>query len=90
MENLEDQRDVVTHNIWEVEWQKNLVDMAMQRIKKRVHPKQFQLFDMYVVKEWSVKDIQKAVKVSRTQVYLAKLRISRLIRKEVARLERES
>ena len=76
-------------SIWQEEWEKNLVDNAMRRIKTRVRPKQYQIFDMYVVKELSPSHVMQALNVSRAQVYLAKHRVSALIKKEVDRLEAE-
>lgn len=75
--------------MWEVEWQRNLMDVAIERVKKRVEPRQYQLFDLVALQHWPTQRVVSAMKVSATQVYLAKHRISRLIRKEVRLLERE-
>jgi RNA polymerase sigma factor (sigma-70 family) len=74
---------------WEHEWQAHLLKVAIQRIKQRVREEQYQLFDLYVTREWPIPRICQTLGVSKTQVYLAKLRITRLLRKEVARLEKE-
>ena len=58
----------------------------MEKVKKKVKARQFQIFDFYVNKEWSVSEVCKTLDVSATQVYLAKHRITKLIRKEVDRL----
>ncbi len=73
---------------WESEWQKNLLKAALQREKRQVREEQYQLFDLYVVREWPVKRITETLGVSATRVYLAKHRITRLIQKEVRRLEK--
>ncbi|MHB8520063.1 MAG: RNA polymerase sigma factor [Limisphaerales bacterium] len=72
---------------WDEEWRKNLVDAAVQRVKCRVDPQHYQLFDLYVVKELPVRKICKLFQVSAGRVYLVKHRINRLIRKEIQRLE---
>ena len=40
-----------------------------------------------MLKQWPVKDVKKTLGVSAMQVYLAKHRISALIRKEIQKLE---
>jgi RNA polymerase sigma-70 factor (ECF subfamily) len=74
---------------WNTEWQKNLVDVAIERLKRQVPDRQFQIFDLYVLKEWSVADVKRMLHVSAAQVYLAKHRFSLLLRKEIKRLEAE-
>lgn len=72
---------------WEEEWEKNVMDAAIGRVKRTVDAEQFQLFDFYVLKQWPVLKVSRAFGVSAGQVYLAKHRISKLIRKEVQQLE---
>jgi RNA polymerase sigma-70 factor (ECF subfamily) len=74
---------------WDEEWQRNLVDAAIQRVKARVTPRQYQIFDLYVVKEWPVREVARTLHVNAAQVYLAKHRVSRLVREEVRRLEKK-
>lgn len=74
---------------WDREWQTHLLKAAIQRVKQRVSEEQYQLFDLYVTREWEIPRICQTLGVSRAQVYLAKLRITRLLQKEVARLEKE-
>ena len=74
---------------WDHEWRSHLLQTAKQRVKSQVKEEQYQLFDLYVVKEWPVKRIRQTLEVSATQVYLAKHRVTRLLEKEVRRLEKE-
>ncbi|PWU11118.1 MAG: RNA polymerase subunit sigma [Verrucomicrobia bacterium] len=74
---------------WEREWHAHLLKAATQCVKQRVKEEQYQLFDLYVVKHWPVSRIRQTLGVSATQVYLAKHRITRLLQKEVRRLEKE-
>jgi len=73
--------------LWEAEWRRNLTDAALQRIKKKVSPRQYQIFDCYVVKQWPARKVTRALGTSYTQVYLAKHRISRLLKTEIQQLE---
>lgn len=68
---------------WDSEWEKNLIGVAIERVKKRVDPKQYQLFDLYVIKEWPVAKIIQTLKVNRGQIYLAKHRIHPVLKKEI-------
>ena len=73
--------------VWDEEWHKNLVDVAMENVKRQVTARQYQLFDLYVVKQWAVRDITRTLHVTAAQVYLAKHRIARLIQAEFKKLE---
>ena len=75
--------------IWEQEWEKNLVDLAIQRVKKEVKPRQYQIFDLYVVKHWPIAKVTSTLKVNASQVYLAKHRVGSLIKKQVSKLQKE-
>jgi len=72
---------------WEEEWQKNLLRAATEKVKNKVSPKQFQMFELYVLREWPVRKVAATLGVSAAQVYLAKHRIAGLLKKEVKRLE---
>jgi RNA polymerase sigma-70 factor (ECF subfamily) len=74
---------------WDEEWEKNLMEAAIERIKKQVDPTQYQIFDLCVFKDWPVVKIARALKINPGKVYLAKHRIGRLIKKEVAHLQRK-
>ncbi len=74
--------------LWEREWQQNLSEIALDRVKKKVSPKQFQIFDAYVVKGWEVQQVREQLGVSQTQVYLAKHRVSALLKKEIEALQK--
>jgi RNA polymerase sigma factor (sigma-70 family) len=73
---------------WDEEWHRNLLQAATERVKKKVSAKQYQIFDCYVLKEWPVQKVAKELRVSVAQVYLAKHRLSSLLKKEVKRVER--
>jgi RNA polymerase sigma-70 factor (ECF subfamily) len=72
---------------WEEQWQKGLLDAATERVKNRVSPKQYQMFELYVLREWPVRKVAQTLDVSVAQVYLAKHRIGALLKKEVKRLD---
>ena len=78
----------VVNEVWDEEWAKNLADAAIERVKKRVGAKQFQMFDLYVLKEWPVREVAKTLKANVAQVYLAKHRVTALIKQEAEKLRK--
>jgi RNA polymerase sigma-70 factor (ECF subfamily) len=83
VERIPDPNAVDLAEVWEEEWQKNLMSVALERVKRQVSPRQFQIFDLYVQRGWSPRDVAKTLRISVAQVYLAKHRVSLLLRKEV-------
>jgi RNA polymerase sigma factor (sigma-70 family) len=78
----------VVGEVWEEEWAKNLADAAIERVKQRVGAKQFQMFDLYVLKEWPVREVAKTLHAHIAQVYLAKHRVTGLIKQETDKLRK--
>ena len=74
-------------SVWENEWRVNLMKVALENVKRRVREEHYQMFDFYVVKQWPVARVARTLGVSAGQVYLAKFRLSALIKKEIRRLE---
>ena len=56
------------------------------RVKRAVDPKQFQIFDLYVLKNWPARKVASTLRVSLGRVYLAKHRIGAMIKKEIKHL----
>ena len=73
--------------LWEEEWKKGLLDAALERVRRKVPPKQFQVFDLCAIQQVSPQRITSALGVSLGQVYLIKHRVGRMVRKELKRLE---
>ena len=74
---------------WDQEWRKNLMDVAIGRVKQTANPRQYEIFHLHVVKKLSAGEVAKALNVNAAQIYLAKHRITALVKKEVRRLEKE-
>ena len=72
---------------WETEWRANMMKVALENVKNQVKEEHYQMFDFYVLRQWAAGDVAKTLGVSVGQVYLAKFRLSALIKKEVRRLE---
>lgn len=74
---------------WDAEWRQTLLDAATERVKRQVDPKQYQIFDCYVVKQWPALKVARELGVNVGQVYLAKHRVSSLMRVQLAQLEKD-
>ena len=73
--------------IWNTEWQTHIFDAAIARVKPRVNAKQYQIFDLYVIKKWPVGKVAHTLGIGRGRVYLARHRIGGMIKKEIKHLE---
>ena len=73
---------------WDQDWQRNLLEAAIVRVKKKVNAKQYQMFNLYVMMQWPMDQVKKTLGVSAAQVYMAKMRIGRMIKREVRALEK--
>jgi RNA polymerase sigma-70 factor (ECF subfamily) len=69
--------------LWDEEWERTIMEAAMQRVKARSDSKQYQIFDLCVRKKWAVSKVAKDLNISPARVYLAKHRIGNLIKREV-------
>jgi len=72
--------------IWEDEWEKNLVDAALERIKATVRPEHYQIFYLHGIQNMPARDIGRLVGASAAKVYVVHHRIARLVKREVERL----
>lgn len=73
--------------LWDTEWEKNLLEAAITKVKRRLDPQKYQIFDFCVNKEWTPKKIAEAFSIPITQVYLAKHRVTEMIKEEVKKMQ---
>ncbi len=76
-------------DLWDEEWKKNLIDAAMERVKRKVAPEHYQIFYLHGVKGMPARHISELFGVSMTKVYVVRHRIGRLVKREVRTLERK-
>jgi RNA polymerase sigma factor (sigma-70 family) len=75
--------------IWETEWRENLIHTALGRIRAKVNPKHYQVFQLYALQHRPLAEIRSFLGVSAATVYLAKHRVGKLLKIELRRLEQE-
>ena len=58
-----------------------------KEVKRQVKAKQFQIYDLHVLQGWEVKRVAATLKISAAQVYLAKQRVGRMMKKAIQAIE---
>lgn len=86
-ERVPDPHGCELESIWQDEWQKNLMDVALERTKRRVKARQYQIYYLYGVKGLSAAQVAHSLGVNTAQVHLAKHRVGALLKKELQALE---
>jgi len=89
IERLPDPLSQNLDELWNAEWEKNLLEAAITKVKRRLDPLKSQIFDFYVNKGWPPGKVAETFGVPVDQVYLIKHRVTDLVKDEVKRLEKE-
>jgi DNA-directed RNA polymerase specialized sigma24 family protein len=69
------------------EWRKNIVDVAIERIRRKVRAEHYQIFHLHAIKGLTVGDVAKLTGASLPKVYVTYHRVAKLVKTEVRRLE---
>lgn len=69
--------------VWEEEWRQNRLQLAVERVKQNVSPGQWQMFDLTVLQQWPTERVCALLGVNRAQLYMAKLRVGRLLKAQL-------
>lgn len=83
VENIADTESQSFDDMWDREWQRNVMVAALERVKMNVSPKQFQIFDYHVIHGMKPMEVRRKLGVSVAQVYIAKHRVGKLLKKEI-------
>jgi len=75
--------------IWDQEWEKHLLQAALAKIKRQVHPQHYEIYHLHVILDRPVREVARSLGVSAARVYLARHRVGRLLKKELLRLAQE-
>jgi RNA polymerase sigma factor (sigma-70 family) len=89
IEKIADENNPDWVAVWEADWKKTVLDAAIARVKLRLDPQKFQIFDFYVNREWPPEKVALIFNVTVNQVYLVKNRVTEMLRDEFQRLEQE-
>ena len=76
-------------NIWETQWQKHVMAMAMTELKAKVQPETYVAFEMYAVQNRPVHEVAEFLNLSVSSVYTAKSRCIAALKEIIAKLEEQ-
>jgi len=76
--------------LWDKEWEQNLLDAAIERVKRRVEPRDFQVFQLSALKGWSGLKVSRNMKVSLAQVYTIRHRVSKELKGALLQLSKSA
>lgn len=76
--------------VWQREWEENLLGTAFRRLRARVSSQQLLIFRTAMLGNLPLNQVAKKLGVNLAQVYLARHRVGRLFKDEVRRLRKES
>lgn len=86
-EGVPDPNGMALEGIWDKEWQENLLEAALHRIKPKVKPGHYQVFYLRVVQQIPPGEVARMTRTNLAQVYLIQHRLAKLVRRERERLE---
>lgn len=89
-DSLPDPSGDVLDGIWQREWEQNIIQAALRRIRVKVSAQQLLIFEMAALRGAQLNQVARTLEVSLMQVYLARHRVGRLFKAEVERLRRET
>jgi RNA polymerase sigma factor (sigma-70 family) len=89
-ESIPDPAGDAMDEIWQREWEENLLKAALRRVGAKVSAKQLMIFQLAALGQVPLKQVARKLEVSLAQVYLARHRVGRLFKAEIARLRQET
>jgi RNA polymerase sigma factor (sigma-70 family) len=76
--------------LWNEEWHLALLDMARAFVRRKVGAKQFRMFELYVLQQQPMRVVTRILRVNAAQVYMAKYRITQLLKREMKQLQKDT
>ena len=73
---------------WDEEWNRNLIEVALEHLKPQVDAKQFGVFYLHVIKDQPVRQVAKSYGVSSAYVYLVKHRLKRMFERALRSVQK--
>ena len=90
LNRVPDPADEGLAKIWESEWEQHRLAQALRRVKEAASPRQFQMFHLFAVQGWAMAEVCRTLGANRAQVYMAKMRLSRMLKRELTELDADS
>lgn len=90
IEEIPDPAADALDEVWQREWEENLFQTALRRVRAKVSSQQLLIFRLATQGELPLGQLAKKLGVNVAQVYLARHRVGRLFKIELERLRRET
>ena len=90
LEEIPDPSTEGLDEVWQREWEENLLNAALKRARAKVSSRQLLIFRLATTEGLSLNQVAKKLGINIAQVYLARHRVGRLFKAELARLRRET
>jgi RNA polymerase sigma factor (sigma-70 family) len=90
LEQVPDPAADALDQLWQREWEENLLSAAFRRLRSKVSAQQLLIFRLATPGDLPLTQVAKKLGVSLAQVYLARHRVGRLLKAEVQRLRRDT
>jgi RNA polymerase sigma factor (sigma-70 family) len=74
-------------SLWNAEWERNLISLALERLERTTSARHYQIFLLHVIKQHSAEKVAKATGVPTNQIYLIKHRLTPEFREAIQQLE---
>jgi RNA polymerase sigma factor (sigma-70 family) len=87
LENHSDLAGFDLEAVWNEEWEKHLLQTALDKVKQYTNPKQFQMFYLHVIKSMAAGKVAQLLGVKLAAVYFAKYKVSAEVRKQIRALQ---
>jgi RNA polymerase sigma factor (sigma-70 family) len=71
--------------VWEAEWERQVLDAALENLRERVDTRHFQAFELHVSQGLSVGTIARQLDLNPATVYVINFRMKKQLKAEVAR-----
>lgn len=79
--------DLNFEQMWDQEWERHVLEAALQKVRNQVEPLHFQMFHLHVLKGMAADEVARKLGVKLPAVYFAKYKVSALLQKEVRLLQ---
>jgi RNA polymerase sigma-70 factor (ECF subfamily) len=86
-ENIDVEADSDFERSWMEEWQRNLIETAVGRVRERTSPHAFQVYSLCVLQNKGVRATARILKMSVAGVYMASFKVNKLIKAEVEKIK---
>ena len=73
--------------VWNEDWQRTVLGMALARVKAEANLKDCQMFELHVLRGLAPREVARTLGVSTARVYLAKHRLGALVKRRAAEIE---